>query len=313
MPTARAQLFSQPQISYTWQADQLAQTIAPDEGGICCEVFWARSEQDSGTSLLIDEQLSATDGGCDLTVLSRFASFAAEVLPNEALLFASTAIGASTEATPNAYGHADGSVSSSVLLEFHVDHWIQGDLAVAFVADLARQNATTELSCSFRGPIDPVTSLGVTFNIEWAGSTRLTQTIRPATFAPGLYRLTVDGSGAFDDQNRRQYFARLAGSAEVTSAVAVAPGLELDLDGDGWVGLSDACLWASQPTDADGDGSIDTSDLQLIMALGRAAGDDVSDSDGDGRPDQCTCRGDWNSDGSVDFFDLLSFLAAFSA
>ncbi|RMH14854.1 MAG: hypothetical protein D6695_00185, partial [Planctomycetota bacterium] len=33
----------------------------------------------------------------------------------------------------------------------------------------------------------------------------------------------------------------------------------------------------------------------------------------DGRPDQCTCRGDWNSDGSVDFFDLLSFLAAFSA
>lgn len=308
---SQAQLFSDPHVEYIWQADLVSQLLSAPGGAVLCESPWSIM-LDGQTNLTLDEDFTAIDGGCDMVTLSRAVQFSASTAATQASVRASTSIGANTIEGIGLVGHASGDTSSWVVSSFQVRQWTRGNLATSYIADLLRENATTQLDCEFRGPIDPSTGVGVLHNIVWAGSSRFSSSLPNSMFPPGTYELRVQASGAFAAINRRTYAANLVASVNITSATATSPVPELDLDADGLVGLSDACLWPDAPTDANQDGQTNQADLEFILALARANGEQASDSNGDGIPDQCGCPADWNNDGQLDFFDVQAFIGAFA-
>lgn len=309
--TAQAPLFGLTGIEYTWQADLLGRLVSTPDGVVLCETPWSIMLEGQD-DLILDESLTSFNGGCDMVTLSRSVRFSASVAPDQAILRATTSIGAGTSESTDRAGRAQGTTSSLVVSSFEVLQWTHGDLAISCIADLLRQNATTHMSCQFRGPIDPSTGVGVLYNFVWDGTDRSTTNLPNASIPPGIYQLHAEAFAAFNDIARRTYAANLAATVNLTSAVAADPWPELDLDGDGSVGLDDACLWPKSPTDADLDGQIDQADLELILALARARGEEASDANGDGQPDQCGCQADWNHDGRLDFFDVQTFLGDFA-
>lgn len=310
---ATAQLFADVSVDYEWHAAQLGQTISNANSSVTCSIPWLSDRAAEGEPLLLDETVNFDNGGCPSVVLMRGASYSGTTTPTGVSLLATSSIGATADFTIDQHGRASGAMTHQQTMRFRVITWTRGDLFVRFIADHARENAATSLDGRFRGPVDPLTGDGVLVDISYVGSSRLVQN-RPGTLlAPGVYEVNMEGSGQFLDLALRNFLARTLGAVDVTSPQAASPPLELDLDQDGWVGLGDGCLWPSQPTDANADGVTDQFDLDFILALARAGGEEATDSDADGRPDQCTCPGDWNGDGLVNFFDVQAYLSAFSA
>ncbi|MCL4222031.1 MAG: hypothetical protein KJZ65_11760 [Phycisphaerales bacterium] len=309
----RAQFFADVFVSYEWHAAQLGQTISNGNSSVTCSIPWLSDRAAEGEGLLLDETVNFDNGGCPSVVLSRGASYSGTATPTGVSLLATSAIGATADFTIDQHSRASGNMTHRQTMRFRVLTWTRGDLLVRFIADHACENALTSLDGRFRGPIDPLTGVGVLVDISYAGSSRLVQN-RPGTvLAPGVYELNLEGSGEFLDVALRNYLARTLGGADVTAPQAASPPLEVDLDQDGWVGLSDACLWPTEPTDANGDGQTNQADLEFILAVVRAGGEEATDLDSDGHPDQCRCPGDWNGDALVNFFDVQAYLAAFSA
>lgn len=310
---ASAQFFADTHVEYVWHAEQQAQTISNANSSVLCGVPWLSDRAGQGEPLVLDETLNADNGGCASVVLRRGVHYAGVIAPTGVSLFASSFIGATADFGMDQHGRAFGVMAHQQTLQFRVLAWMRGDLLVRFIADQSIDNALTHLDARFRGPIDPIGGDGVLVDTAWSGSSRRVENRPAATLAPGVYELNVEGSGQFLDLALRYFNARTLGAVDVTAAQAVNPSPDFDLDQDGWVGLSDACLWTSRPTDANQDGQVNQADLELILALARATGEQATDSDGDGRPDQCSCPGDWNGDGLVNFFDVQGFLSAFAA
>ncbi|KAA0213989.1 MAG: hypothetical protein DYG94_03040 [Leptolyngbya sp. PLA3] len=308
-----AQFFGDVHVSYEWHAAQLGQTISNADASVLCAIPWLSDRAAQGESLLLDETLNADNGGCTSVVLRRGANYSGIAAASGASLFASSSIGAVADFGLDQHGRAFGAMTHRQTLQFRVLSWVRGDLLVRFIADQALDNALSYLDGRFRGPVDPLSGDGVLMDIAWAGSSRLVENRPDTILAPGVYELNVDGSGEFLDLVLRYFNARTLGAVDVTSPQAASPAPELDLDQDGWVGLSDACLWPENRTDANQDGQTNQSDLELILALARAGGEDATDADADGIPEQCVCPGDWNGDGNVNFFDVQSYLSEFAA
>ncbi len=310
---AAAQFFADVYVAYEWHAVQLGQTISNTNSAVTCSYPWVSDRSGEDEPFLLDEMVNFNSGGCSGVVLTRGGNYSGLAAPNTASLYATSSIGAAADFTIDYHGRVFGAMTHHETVRLRVLTWMRGDLFVRFIADHARDNAVTWMDGRFRGPVDPLTGDGVLVDIAYVGSARLLENRPDTILAPGVYELNVEGSGEFLDVVLRTFLAKTLGAADVTAPEPVDPPLELDLDQDGWVGLSDGCLWANQPTDANQDGQTNQADLEFILALARAAGEDATDSDADGNPDQCTCVGDWNGDGLLNFFDIQGYLAAFAA
>lgn len=309
---ASAQFFADAFVEYQWQSAQTGSTVSNANADILCTVPWSSDRAASGEPLSLHESLDDTNGGCTGITLDRDASYSVETSPTGVALSSSSSIGAVAEFEIDWYGRASGSMTHAQTLRVRVLTWIQADLLVRFIADQPRDNAIAHLEAEFCGPMDPLTGQPAWLSIAFAGSTRRVDNRPDTVLPPGVYELRAEGSGEFLDSVSRYLTAATLASATISGANATSPRPELDLDQDGWVGLSDACLWATQPTDANLDGQTDQTDLEFVLALARAAGEDATDADGDGQTDQCTCPADWNADGVANFFDVLGFLSDFS-
>jgi hypothetical protein len=313
---AGAQFFSEPVVSADWWTDQTSRTFDSANGAVLCDTPWNGHFATTGTNLLVDETRAEGDGGCPLVALGRIGTFTAAVDPAaSASLGLETRIEASTITEVARWGSAAGSMHGSCAASFRVDRWCTADALVRFIADAGRQASTTSLAARFLGPLDPATGEPVLTDASWTGTTRQIFDLEGVLLAPGVYQIRADAEGAFLNLLVHRFVAPTAASAVVDNPAPASPPPAWDLDGDGLVGLSDACLWSDNPTDADGDGQTGPADLALIMALARAGGQNATDADGDGLPDQCgaACPADFNTDGHADFFDVQAFLAAFAA
>lgn len=313
---ALAQFFSSPSVDLDWQTQQTAQTFAVPSGSLLCETPWNGDWNETGSGIEIDESLSEQNGGCPLVTLARFGNFSA--LTNNSssasleLLFRIEAL---TSTEINRIGDASGSMSGTGNAWIQIDQWTSADTLIRFIADIGDENATTSLAAHFAGPIDPLSGAPVLINESWTGTTRSFLDLDNLRLAPGLYELHAQASGSFLPLSAHQYAAQVSATALIDNPVPAPPPIEWDLDLDGWVGLSDCCLWAQSPSDVDGSGTIDQADLEFLMALARAGGETVTDTDIDGIPDQCgnQCLADFNHDGFVDFFDIQTYLSAFAS
>lgn len=314
--SARAQYFSAPGASGNWATNQTAFTLAQPSEAVLCQVPWNAIWSPSGVNLSIAETLGQTNGGCELVTLTRSGTLSTAVVPGASasvnLVFR---ISAAAGFEIDRIGTATGSMSGTGDGWFLVDQWCSADTLIRFIADSGIDAASNSLSGVFRGPMDPLTGQPVLVNESWSGSSRDIRTMEQMMFAPGRYELHAEPSGAFLSIRVRNYAAQSTAFVQLNHPAASAPPAEWDLDADGLVDLSDACLWTDAPTDADGDGDSDQNDLELLMAIARAGGSFVTDADRDGRVDQCSgsCLADFNHDENVDFFDVLSFLEAFSS
>ncbi len=313
---AQAQFFSNPGINLDWQTQQTARTFAWPSGDLLCETDWNADWLEDGSEFQIDELLREQDGGCPLVTLGRSGNLAATAIAGYStsleLVFRIEAL-ATTEI--DRIGAADGSMAGTGTAWVQLDQWTNADALIWFVADIGNENATTSLTARFAGPIDPLTDAPVLVNESWTGTTRLFLDLSDLLFAPGRYELHGVASGSFMSSAALRYAAQVSASALIENPEPASPPPTWDLDFDGLVGLSDCCLWADSPSDADGNGTTDQADLELLMALARAGGQTVTDTDIDGIPDQCNnqCLADFNDDGFIDFFDLQTYLSAFAS
>lgn len=309
---ASAQFFADAFVEYQWHSAQMGTTVSNVNADILCSIPWSSDRTASGEPLWLHESLEHANGGCMSIRLDRDADYAVETSPTGVSISSRSSIGAVAEFEINWYGRASGAMTHAQTLRVRVLTWIQADLLVRFIADQPRDSAITHLNAQFCGPMDPLTGQPAWISADYAGSARRVENRPDTVLPPGVYELRVEGSGEFLDVVSRYLTAATLASASISGAHAFSPPPELDLDQDGWVGLSDACLWATQPTDANLDGQTNRTDLELILALARAAGEDATDVDGDGQADQCRCPADWNADGAANFFDVLGFLSDFS-
>ncbi len=313
---AQAQFFSDPGVNLDWQTQQTARTFAWPTGDLICETAWNADWSEAGSELQIDELLREQDGGCPLVTLGRSGNFNATAIASSStsleLLFRIEAL-ATTEI--DRIGEAGGSMTGTGTARVRLDQWTNADALIRFVADIGNENATTSLAAHFAGPIDPLSGEPILTNESWTGTTRSFLDLDDLLFAPGRYELHAVATGSFLSVAALQYAAQVSATALIDNPEPATPPPAWDLDLDGQVGLSDCCLWADSPSDADGSGTTDQADLELLMALARAGGQTVTDTDVDGIPDQCgnQCLADFNRDGFVDFFDLQTYLSAFAS
>jgi hypothetical protein len=265
-------------------------------------------------ALSFSEQLNAAGGGCQLVTLRRAATLSATVPAGaSASISLLCRISANASSEIGLVGLATGSMECDVVGRFTLTTWVLADTLFEAAADTSRQSAQTSITASFVGPIDPSTGHGVLIADTYAGETHGSISMPARWLAPGTYELRLVGDGAFLLTGSFAPLAQVNASAQVSNATPTPPPAHLDITGDGRVDLDDACAWTETATDANQDGTTDALDLALIAALARAAGDDVTDTNQDGIPDQCACPGDWNADGVLDFFDVQAYLAAFAA
>jgi hypothetical protein len=315
--SAHAQFFSDPEVDLSWQTLQTAQTFASPSGDLLCETPWDASWNQAETnSIQIDESLREQDGGCPLVTLSRSGNFSSSANPGTStsldLLFRIEAL---TSTEIDRIGGASGSMAGSANAWIQIDQWMDADVLIRFIADIGLENATTSLTAHFAGPIDPLSGQPILINEPWTGTTRAFLDMNTVLLAPGLYELHAEISGSFLPMPALQFAAQVSANALIDNPNPATPPPTWDLDLDGRVGLGDACLWATTPSDVDGNGTINQSDLEFLMALARAGGETVTDDDLDGSPDQCgnECAADFNNDGIVDFFDIQTYLSIFAA
>lgn len=313
---ASGQFFSQPAVTVDWLTQQTARTLHTQGGSLLCESPWNTQFTHTGANFEVDDLFAESDGGCPLVTLRRTATFAAVVAPaSSASISLVSRIEANTITEIERRGSAVGSMLAEAGGSFRVDRWCTADVLLRFIADAGRQAAVTSMTSRFIGPIDPATGEPVLIDESWSGSTREVRELDGLLLAPGMYELRAQAAGTFLSIVVQRYTAQTTAEADLTGPANATSPTGWDLDGDGLVRLSDACLWAEDPSDVDGDGDIQQTDLAFLMALARAAGDNATDLNGDGVPDQCgeECPADFNSDGLVDFFDVQGFLGAFAS
>ncbi len=308
-----AQVFSDPAVSYTIETNQTAQTIDTDLGVPICSVPWPGNWNGS-QSLSISQMLTEFNGGCPHATLRRDINAQSRIISNNSIsVVILCGIRANLSSQIGQVGFATGQMSAQVTGSVVLHEWVTADIAWIATANQALQQAQTWLGAELVGPVDPLTNQGALIHESWSGTTSTTMASTQRLLAPGRYELRTTSTGSLVPAGGFVFAAQSSASLDINHWVPTMPPTHLDLTGDGVVNLDDACAWADQPTDANQDGLIDALDLQLIMALARAGDDDVTDTNGDGLPDQCTCVADWNADGVLDFFDVQGFLAAYSA
>lgn len=312
----QAQVFGPVGVDINWATNQTAWTIAVPSGQTVCQTPWNAQWEHVGPPFTIDDSLNDLSGGCALVVLGRAANASATCVPaSSATLNLLLRIEAASLTEPDRYGTATGTMTGTGTAWVSVQQWIRADILIRFIADASRDNATTFLEARFAGPIDPLTANAILIDHRWEGSTRSVTELDNTLLAPGRYELNFEPTGQFLPILVNRYAAQASAYTLIDHPVSTNAPAAWDLDGDGTVGLADACLWSDNPSDVTGDDSIDQADLEFLLALARANGEIATDNNLDGVPDQCDsgCAADFNNDDAVDFFDLQSFLSAFVA